>query len=83
MKQKQLRNKGIKSDLSFDFISFFSCFRFVFHFLCQINETVEKILMWRLVRGNVLGFSVMFKDTHIWLQITLGNQMLGESGFPL
>ena len=39
--------------------------------------------MWRLVRGNVLEFSRMFKDSYVWLQITLGNQMSGESGFPL
>ena len=35
------------------------------------NKT--QILMWRLVRGNVLGFLRIFKDSHIWLQITLGN----------
>ena len=40
-------------------------------------------LMWRLVRGNVLGFPEIFKDSHVWLQITLGNQMLEEFGFPL
>ena len=39
--------------------------------------------MWRLVRGNVLRFPIMFKDSHVWLQITLENQMSGESGFPL
>ena len=39
--------------------------------------------MWRLVRDNVLGFLGMFKDSHVWLQITLGNQILGESGFPI
>ena len=39
--------------------------------------------MWRLTRGNVLGFSGMFKDSNVWLQIMLGNQMLRESGFPL
>ena len=38
--------------------------------------------MWRLVRGNVLAFLRIFKDSHIWLQITLGNQMSGEYGFP-
>ena len=42
-----------------------------------------KTLMWRLVRGNVLGFSRMFKDSHVWLQITLGNQMPGKSRFLL
>ena len=25
----------------------------------------------------------MFKDFHVWLQITVENQMLGESGFLL
>ena len=30
--------------------------------------------MWHLVRGNILEFLGMFKDTHVWLQITLGNQ---------
>ena len=25
----------------------------------------------------------MFKDSNVWLQITVGNQMLGEFGFPL
>ena len=39
--------------------------------------------MWHLVQGNVLGFSGMFKDSHVWLQITLGNQMSVEFGFPL
>ena len=39
--------------------------------------------MWRLVRGNVLRFLGMFKDSYVWLQITLGNQMSGESGFTL
>ena len=39
--------------------------------------------MWRLVWGNVLGFLEMFKDSHVWLQITPGNQMLEESGFHL
>ena len=29
--------------------------------------------MWRLVRGNILGFLEMFKDSYVWLQITLGN----------
>ena len=38
--------------------------------------------MWRLVRGNVLGFLGMFKDSHVWLQIMPGNQMPGEFGFP-
>ena len=41
------------------------------------------IFMWRLIRGNVLEFLRMFKDSHVWLQITLRNQMLGESKFPL
>ena len=40
-------------------------------------------LMWHLVRGNVLEFPRMFKDSYVWLQITLGNQMPEESGFPL
>ena len=39
--------------------------------------------MWRLVWGNVLEFSEMFKDSYVWLQITLGNQMPEEFGFPL
>ena len=43
----------------------------------------KKTLMWRLVRGNILGFLGMFKDSYIWLQITLGNQMPGESRFLL
>ena len=38
--------------------------------------------MWRLVRGNVLGFLEMFKDSYVLLQITPGNQMPRESGFP-
>ena len=38
-------------------------------------------LMWRLVRGNVLEFLGMFKDSHVWLQITPGNQMPRESEF--
>ena len=29
--------------------------------------------MWHLVWDNVLGFSGMFKDSHIWLQIMPGN----------
>ena len=32
--------------------------------------------MWCLVWDNILGFSGMFKDSHVWLQITLENQML-------
>ena len=56
--------------------------------LCISQEFTEYIprpntLMWRLVRGNVLVFSRMFKDFYVLLQITLGNQMLGESEFPL
>ena len=39
--------------------------------------------MWHLVRDNVLGFPKMFKDSHVWLQITLGNQMSREFGCPL
>ena len=38
--------------------------------------------MWRLVRGNVLGFLGKFKDSHICFQITLENQMSRESRFP-
>ena len=38
--------------------------------------------MWRLVRDNVLGFTGMFKDSHIWLQIMQRNQMSEESRFP-
>ena len=40
-------------------------------------------LMWRLVWGNVLRFLGMFKDSHVLLQIMLGNQMPEESRFPL
>ena len=29
-------------------------------------------IMWRLVRGNILGFLEMSKDSHVWLQIILG-----------
>ena len=47
------------------------------------NACFIKILMWHLVQGNVLEFSGMFKDFYFWLQITLGNQMVGESRFPL
>ena len=36
----------------------------------------EDALMWRLVRGNVLRFPKMFKDSHVWLQIVPENQML-------
>ena len=39
--------------------------------------------MWHLVQGNILGFLGMFKDSHVWLQITLRNQISEESGFPL
>ena len=38
--------------------------------------------MWRLVWSNILGFLVIFKNFHIWLQITLGNQMPGKTKFP-
>ena len=38
--------------------------------------------MWHLVQGNVLEFPRMFKNFHVWLQITSNNQMLGESRFP-
>ena len=34
--------------------------------------------MWRLVWDNILGFLGMFKDSHVWLQITLENQVLGN-----
>ena len=37
------------------------------------KHKVSDTLTWRLVRGNVLGFLGMFKDSHIWLQITPGN----------
>ena len=47
------------------------------------NACFIKILMWRLIQGNVLGFLGMFKVSHIWLQITLGDQMPGEFGYPL
>ena len=36
----------------------------------------------RLVRGIVLGFLGMLKDSHVWLQITSKNQMSRVSGFP-
>ena len=36
----------------------------------------------RLVRGTVLGFLGMLKDSHVWLQITSKNQMPWVSGFP-
>ena len=39
--------------------------------------------MRRLVQGNILGFLGIFKDSHVWLQITLRNQMPEVSGFPL
>ena len=42
-----------------------------------------RIIISHLVHGNILEFSKMFKDSHIWLQITLGNQILGKSRFPL
>ena len=29
--------------------------------------------MWRLVRGNILRLLGMFKDSHVWLQITPEN----------
>ena len=29
--------------------------------------------MCHLVLGNVLGFLEIFKDSYVWLQITLGN----------
>ena len=48
-----------------------------------ICGTLNRILMWHLVQSNVLEFSGIFKDSYIWLQIILRNQMLGESGFPL
>ena len=41
-----------------------------------------KTLRWRLVRGNILGFLEMLKDSYFWLQITQGNQMPGVYGFP-
>ena len=49
-----------------------------------LSISLNKItVMWCLVWGNVLGFSRMFTDSHVWLQITLGNQMPGESEFSL
>ena len=45
--------------------------------------TNEVTLMWRWIRGNILGFLGMFKDSHIWLKITPENQMPRESGFSL
>ncbi|KAL4612400.1 hypothetical protein ACB092_08G195700 [Castanea dentata] len=38
--------------------------------------------MWCLVRGNILEFSRMFKNSHVWLQIMLENKMSREFGFP-
>ena len=35
--------------------------------------------MWHLVWSNVLGFLRMFKDSHIWFQISPENQMLRVS----
>ena len=43
---------------------------------------VNGALMWHLVWGNVLRFLGMFKDSYVWLQITLRNQMSEESEFP-
>ena len=42
----------------------------------------QSIPQWHLVQDNVLGFLRMFKDSHVWLQITPGNQMSGKSRFP-
>ena len=39
-------------------------------------------LMWYLVQGNILGFSGIFKNSHIWLHITLRNLMLGNLDSP-
>ena len=36
----------------------------------------------RLVRGTVLGFLGMLKDSHVWLQITSKNQISWVFGFP-
>ena len=52
------------------------------HPLSTYTCKVTIALMWCFIRGNILGFLGMFKDSHVWLQITPGNQMLGESGFP-
>ena len=58
----------------------FHFFSEVFHLSCFTSKQTHT---GRLVRGNVLGFSKMFKDSHVLLQIMLGNQMPGKSGFPL
>ena len=60
-----------------------SFFVIIFRISIEFDFYWSNILMWRLVRGNILGFSGMFKDSHVWLQITLGNQMLREFGFLL
>ena len=39
--------------------------------------------MWHLVWSNILGFSRIFKDSHIWLQISPENQMPRVSEFPI
>ena len=39
--------------------------------------------MWHLVQGNVLRFLGMLKDSPVWFQIILGNQMSRVSRFPL
>ena len=50
---------------------------------CTTTRYQEVTIMWHLVWGNILGFLEMFKDSHVWLQITLGNQMPREFGFLL
>ena len=49
----------------------------------RVYGSIFFFIMWRLVRGNILEFPGMFKDSYVWLQITLGNLMPRESGFPL
>ena len=38
--------------------------------IIAISTRKSKALMWRLIRGNVLRFLEMFRDSHVWLQIT-------------
>ena len=65
--------KFIFEDLNMDFCPLHSTNAYT----CRVTI----VLMWRLVQDNVLGFSGMFKDFHVWLQIALRNQMLEKSGF--
>ena len=42
-------------------------------------KNYEMFMSW----GNVLEFPETFKDSYVWLQITLENQIPRESGFSL